>query len=71
MSYIYYSKFHIGQKVVPKLSPNCGAVGVVIQIYIIDEHSVSYMVAWNNGINKEATHHEITPKRKNDGVTTN
>lgn len=68
MSYVYYTKFHINQKVVPKLNPESGAIGVVIEIAIINEHTNNYMIAWNNGINKWATVYEITPYKRKDGV---
>ena len=38
----------------------------------MDNNTTTYLIAWNNGINKEATVHEIVAyKRKQDGAEIN
>lgn len=70
MSYVYYTKFHDGQKVVPKLKPD-GAVGVVTEIRILNQTTCEYLVAWNNGVKAWCTIHEIIAYKRENGITSN
>ncbi len=65
--YFYYTDFKDGELVVPRLSPT-GAVGVITEILITNQHAIKYSVSWNNGVTAWCTKHEIIKKPEN-GVT--
>lgn len=69
MSYIYYTKFHDGQKVTPKLAKG-STIGMVAEIVIKSEHYKEYLITWANGIRSWHNEKEIIPyKELNDGIT--